>query len=200
MYFDSHYQQIATCILLSFICCDSAFTATITAELRQGDDENKGIYRGDENSPLQHIFHLTSTKRYMREDRTAPTSYPVEYAKDSLEVHRTPTGRNQFPDSRRELCSEPERTGLFCELDSNRSAADTTEFSVSCINSVSPNSSHGRRESDDTVTEMPQGYSTVVLNDFTNTAFRVVKKDSETPPPEYAKKIHSLINCRKKFF
>ncbi|GBM49260.1 hypothetical protein AVEN_71007-1 [Araneus ventricosus] len=229
---------------------------TENEDATQGDGEDEGIYDKNGNTTFLDFFHLTTTKRYIRENRTVPTIHPEKHAwnkslgeelflsffiitihfivlvailvyiykyikgfikeysaefnmhssisSDRLttvhrsseqsdffpEVHRPPTGRNQFPDTRRELCGEPLRTDLLSELDSNRSAADITGVAISFFNSASANYSHGRRESDDSVTEMPPDYDTVVLNDLTNSTkpdFPVVRRTSETPPPEYGK-------------
>ncbi|GBN33224.1 hypothetical protein AVEN_58525-1, partial [Araneus ventricosus] len=104
------------------------------------------------------------------------------------QLHRPPTGRNQFPDSRRELFDESRRTELFSEVVSNRGEADATRVTVSLIDSTNSSISHDRREPDHTVAEKPPDYSTVVLNDLINPTkpyFPVVKKDNDTPPPEY---------------
>ncbi|CAL1299271.1 unnamed protein product [Larinioides sclopetarius] len=56
----------------------------LTVAPKQGDEEEKGIYLGDESRPILNVFRLTTTKRYVKEDRTTPTSFPVEYAKNNL--------------------------------------------------------------------------------------------------------------------
>ncbi|GBM72556.1 hypothetical protein AVEN_259836-1 [Araneus ventricosus] len=85
---------------------------------------------------------------------------------------------------------KPTRRELFNEVDSNRGAADTTRVTISDNDSTNSSISHGRIEPHHAVAEKPPDYSTVVLNDLINPtkpAFPVVKKDNETPPPEYGK-------------
>ncbi|CAL1297310.1 unnamed protein product [Larinioides sclopetarius] len=101
-------------------------------------------------------------------------------------VQRPPIGRNQYTDSRR----EPEMRDLFSELDNIGGAAHLTDPTISLVNSIYANSTQDRREAENVVAEKPPDYSTVTLNDLVNPtkpAFPVVKKDSETPPPEYGK-------------
>ncbi|GBM72551.1 hypothetical protein AVEN_259832-1 [Araneus ventricosus] len=133
---------------------------------------------------------------------------PQRTTYQSTQEHRPSTGRNQFPDSKRELFSEPAirdsfseqamrdsfsepaMRNSFSELVSNRGAAHATGATISFVNSTYASSTQGRREPDNTVTEKPPDYSTVTLSDLvnpTNPTFPVVKTDNDTPPPEYDK-------------
>ncbi|GBM05710.1 hypothetical protein AVEN_233020-1, partial [Araneus ventricosus] len=89
---------------------------------------------------------------------------PQRRTYQSTQMHRSPIGRNQFPDSRRELFSEPAMRNSISELDINRGAAHATEATVSFINSTYASSTQGRREPDHTVAEKPPDYSTVTLS------------------------------------
>ncbi|GBM72539.1 hypothetical protein AVEN_259824-1 [Araneus ventricosus] len=84
--------------------------------------------------------------------------------------------------------NKPTRTELFSEVVSNRGEADATRVTVSVIDSTNSSISHDRKEPDHAVAEKPPDYFTVVLDDLMNPtkpSFPVVKKDNETPPPEY---------------
>ncbi|GBN91993.1 hypothetical protein AVEN_67982-1 [Araneus ventricosus] len=100
MHSDANYQKIALYLLLSFLCSGSVFSATIETgskvyevfdAARQGNDEDEGIYSKDEdggiyseNEDASFLDFLTTTKLYTREERTVPTTDPVECARSSL--------------------------------------------------------------------------------------------------------------------
>ncbi|CAL1297307.1 unnamed protein product [Larinioides sclopetarius] len=106
------------------------------------------------------------------------------------QLNRSPVGSNQFTDSGRELFGESTRIDLISELGSNRGATDTIEVTISVISSTDSSVSHDRRVSGQMVADRPPDYSTVALNDLIDpnkAMFPVVKKENETPPPEYSK-------------
>ncbi|CAL1299269.1 unnamed protein product [Larinioides sclopetarius] len=230
MYSDANYRKIAFCLLLSFLCSNSVISETIATAAREGDEEER-TYDGNRNTTHIDIFHSTTTKRYVREDRPIPTIYPKNKARNGLteylapyvfiivsilafcvvsvvfiytdiklemnrsapqshspsfisldefpilhrsheqsdlipEVQRPPTRRNQVTDPRRESCSESKRTDLFSVLCSNLGETVSPEVTIFFDNSSTSNSSHGSRETDDTIIEMqPQ---TGILNDLSN--------------------------------
>ncbi|GBN25501.1 hypothetical protein AVEN_76892-1 [Araneus ventricosus] len=84
--------EIAKYVLLSLLCFDSAFSATIETAQKLGDYEDEGIYgeyedeRNDaEDGGILHLdfFRFTTRKRYIWEDWTVPTRDPVDYGDSS---------------------------------------------------------------------------------------------------------------------
>ncbi|XP_055931166.1 uncharacterized protein LOC129961664 [Argiope bruennichi] len=124
-------------------------------------------------------------KRLKESDCCSDESYSHQSADIFTTVHRPPGRRANLPVQ----VHRPPRD-LFNELDSNLGAVNFTGTTISFVNSTYASSSQGRTETANAVPERPPDYATVALNDFVNPtqpAFPAVKKDTETPPPEYGK-------------
>ncbi|CAL1299276.1 unnamed protein product [Larinioides sclopetarius] len=60
---------------------NNSYEEDLFTSMRQRHEENDSIYRQNVNSPLPHIFHLTTTKQYTEE---GTTNTPVQYAKNNF--------------------------------------------------------------------------------------------------------------------